>query len=111
MAEADRQAGKDVPESGPAPVWTKLRWPKPVYVGDTITFGSTFTAVEDDPKRADWGIATTADEGVNQEAAISRRGGHERLAGGFFLGLVFTVLLVFRVVFDGFDHLDLCGIG
>ncbi len=70
QAEADRRAGKDVPESGPSPGLTKLRWPKPVYVGDTITFGSTFTAVEDDPKRAGWGIATTADEGVNQHGEI-----------------------------------------
>lgn len=66
QAEADRKAGKDVPPSGPSPGLTKLSWPKPVYVGDTITFSSTVTAVEDDPRRADWGIATTADEGVNQ---------------------------------------------
>lgn len=77
QAEADRRAGKEVPPSGPSPGPTKLRWPRPVYVGDTVTYSSTVTAVEVDPKRIDWGIAITADEGVNQKgetvyAAIGR---------------------------------------
>ncbi|MEZ5926523.1 MAG: MaoC family dehydratase [Hyphomicrobiaceae bacterium] len=67
QAEADHRAGKVVPPSGPSPGINKLRWLKPVYVGDTITYTSTVTDKLDDPKRPDWGIAVTHDEGVNQK--------------------------------------------
>ena len=70
QAEADIRAGKDVPPSGPSPGVNKLRWPKPVFVGDTITYSSTVTETLDDPKRPDWGLAVTLDEGVNQHGEV-----------------------------------------
>lgn len=70
QAEADHRAGRHVPPSGPSPGINKLRWPNPVFVGDTITYSTTVTEKLDDPKRPDWGLVVTHDEGVNQRGEV-----------------------------------------
>jgi acyl dehydratase len=51
---------------GPSPGLRKLRWLKPVYAGDSVTY--TRTAFEHRPlkNRPGWHIMTTRNEGFNQ---------------------------------------------
>ncbi len=51
---------------GPSPGFTNLKWLKPVYAGDTITFSSTLTSKRVSASRPGWGIAAHHNEGVNQ---------------------------------------------
>ncbi|MCB5173819.1 MaoC family dehydratase [Microvirga lenta] len=51
---------------GPSPGFTNLKWLKPVYADDTITYRSTFTGARASASRPGWGIATHHNTGVNQ---------------------------------------------
>jgi len=51
---------------GPSPGFTNLKWLKPVYAGDTITYRSTFTGARASASRPGWGIASHHNTGVNQ---------------------------------------------
>ncbi|QFU17292.1 MaoC family dehydratase [Microvirga thermotolerans] len=51
---------------GPSPGFTDLRWLKPVYAGDTITYRSTLTGKRVSASRPGWGIAFHRNTGVNQ---------------------------------------------
>jgi acyl dehydratase len=44
-----------------------LKWPAPVYVGDTIAFSSTITGKRVSPRRPGWGLLTVNSIGVNQD--------------------------------------------
>ena len=44
----------------------RLRFPKPVFIGDTIHTVLTISAIEDDPKRADHGRVTEQVRVINQ---------------------------------------------
>ena len=46
--------------------YERLRFPKPVFIGDTIRTELTITALEDDPKRADHGRVTEQVRVINQ---------------------------------------------
>lgn len=46
--------------------YEKLRFPKPVYIGDTITSTVTIKSKTDDPKRADFGRVVEACDVRNQ---------------------------------------------
>ncbi|MEF2551106.1 MaoC family dehydratase [Aurantimonas sp. A2-1-M11] len=59
-------AGNRPPRMGPSPGVTNLRWPKPVYVGDTITFTQTLTAKRASGSRPGWGVLEFTTLGVNQ---------------------------------------------
>ncbi len=62
-----RQLGKPVPEFGPSPGFRNLRWPKPVYAGDTIRFDLTYTQVRERRSNPHWGIVEALTEGHNQK--------------------------------------------
>jgi acyl dehydratase len=51
---------------GPSPGFTNLKWLRPVYAGDTITYRSTFTGARASASRPGWGLATHHNSGVNQ---------------------------------------------
>jgi len=51
---------------GPSPGFTNLKWLKPVYAGDTITYSNTLTGKRASASRPGWGIATHRNMGVNQ---------------------------------------------
>lgn len=71
---------------GPSPGFTNLKWLKPVYAGDTISYRTTLTGKRVSASRPGWGIASHHNDGVNQhgETVISfegavfweRRSGH-----------------------------------
>jgi acyl dehydratase len=64
-ADAAIARGEKPPESGPSPGFVNLRWLKPVYAGDTITFDTT--ALEKRvTSRPGWGLVRSKNSGANQ---------------------------------------------
>lgn len=59
--------GKPAPQFGPSPGLTNLKWFKPVYAGDTITFFNTVTAARRRRSRPEWGLVDLYSEGINQD--------------------------------------------
>ena len=57
------------PEFGPSPGFTDLKWLKPVYAGDTITFTRTAISHRAAGSRAGWRILTIRCEAHNQDGA------------------------------------------
>jgi acyl dehydratase len=58
---------------GPSPGFDELKWLKPVYVGDTISFATEVIATKPSRSRPEWGLVSIRNTGVNQrgELAIS----------------------------------------
>jgi acyl dehydratase len=54
---------------GPSPGLRKLKWLKPVYVGDTITYKQTPVSHRALTRRPDWHILLLQNEGFNQDCA------------------------------------------
>ena len=55
------------PVLGPSPGLRNLKWPAPVYIGDTVTFSSTITGKRASPRRPGWAILSSHSTGVNQD--------------------------------------------
>ncbi|PVE23050.1 dehydratase [Microvirga sp. KLBC 81] len=51
---------------GPSPGFTDLKWLKPVYAGDTITYRSTVTGKRVSNSRPGWGLVFHHNSGTNQ---------------------------------------------
>lgn len=60
-----RASGNGAP-TGPSPGFRDLRWLKPVYAGDTITYATEAMATRPSQSRAGWGLLTMRNTGVNQ---------------------------------------------
>jgi acyl dehydratase len=60
--------GKPLPPLGPSPGFRELRWLKPVYVGDTITYSSTVIDKRPSNSRPAWGVISVKTAGVNQNS-------------------------------------------
>ncbi len=58
--------GKVPPRLGPAHGFRDLRWLKPVFAGDTITYSATLLETREQPSRPDRLIDTILCEGSNQ---------------------------------------------
>ncbi|MGI9364399.1 MAG: MaoC family dehydratase [Rhizobiaceae bacterium] len=58
------------PELGPSPGMRNLKWPAPVYVGDTISYYSTVTGTRKLERRPGWGLLTSHNYGVNQDGKL-----------------------------------------
>ena len=52
---------------GPSPGFEALKWSRPVFAGDTITYTATVTAKRLSKSRPGWGIVTTDIAGTNQK--------------------------------------------
>jgi acyl dehydratase len=65
--------GGTLPEPGPSPGFTKLRWRAPVYAGDTLRFSSEIVNKRV-VSRPGWGLVFVQNKGFNQ---------HDRLAYEF----------------------------
>lgn len=61
-----RAAGEDAAHSAPSPGFTNLKWKKPVFAGDTISYRSTITAKRPMISRASLGLVSSANQGFNQ---------------------------------------------
>lgn len=78
--EAMRARGEPVAQGGPSPGFRELKWSRPVYVGDTITFSREIVGKRLSSSRPHWGLLSARNLGVNQH-------GLEVLS---FLGSVFV---------------------
>ena len=59
--------GEDVPAIGPSPGFENLKWLKPVYVDDTISFSCRMMDKRVLKSRAGWGLLQFGNTGVNQK--------------------------------------------
>ncbi len=71
-AEAEWR-GESLPEAGPSPGYQNLKWLKPVYPGDTLTYYWSVVSKRVLNSRPQWGLVFTHTEGINQagEAVFS----------------------------------------
>jgi acyl dehydratase len=58
--------GERTARLGPSPGFTDMKWLKPVYAGDTITYRSTVTAKRASASRPGWGLVFHHNTGTNQ---------------------------------------------
>ena len=65
-AKAWIAAGNPPPKTGPSPGVRNIRWPKPVFAGDTITYSQVVTGKRETASRPGWGIIEFATKGVNE---------------------------------------------
>lgn len=62
--------GASLPILGPSPGFEDMRWARPVYVGDTITYSTEGLALRPTRSRPGWHLLTSRNEGINQEGAL-----------------------------------------
>lgn len=67
---AARPSGERQPAYGPSPGFRNLRWPKPVYVGDTIAYRARLVEKIDLKSRPNRGILASEVQGRNQKGEI-----------------------------------------
>jgi acyl dehydratase len=69
---AAERAAKGLPPqwNGPSGGFTNLKWPKPVFPGDTITYYTEYTGKRPLASRPGWGIVFSLNTGVNQSGDL-----------------------------------------
>ncbi|HLK82200.1 MAG TPA: MaoC family dehydratase [Xanthobacteraceae bacterium] len=69
--QADRrQRGEPVAKTGPSPGLRDLKWPRPVYVGDTITFAQEIVELRTAANRPEVGLRVARHTGTNQRGEL-----------------------------------------
>jgi acyl dehydratase len=69
--DADRAArGEIIARLGPSPGFRELKWPKPVYAGDTIAFASEVAEKRASQSRPGWGLIFARNTGTNQKGEL-----------------------------------------
>ena len=58
--------GEPIAIWGPSPGFRELKWLKPVYVGDTITYANEAIEKRDTKSRPEWGLLFSLNTGTNQ---------------------------------------------
>ena len=69
-AERMRAAGETPAKAGPSPGIRELRWVRPVYAGDTISFAREVKELRDLPNRPGWGLMVALNTGTNQNGDL-----------------------------------------
>jgi acyl dehydratase len=65
-----RQRGEPVARTGPSPGLRDLKWPRPVYVGDTIAFALEIMELRTLASRPDVGLRVARLTGTNQRGEL-----------------------------------------
>ena len=65
-----RQPGEPVARTGPSPGLRDLKWPRPVYVGDTIAFAQEIVELRPVASRSDVGLRVARHTGANQRGEL-----------------------------------------
>lgn len=65
-AAAARQRGEALAEFGPSPGFENLRWLKPVFAGDTITYKRFLHGIRAMVSRPGWSMLSTSTQAYNQ---------------------------------------------
>ncbi len=68
--EARRARGEAVAMLGPSPGFREMRWRRPVYAGDTISFASEVIEARASQKRPGWGLIQVYNSGTNQDGEL-----------------------------------------
>jgi len=68
--EAMRARGEPVGRTGPSPGFRELKWIRPVYAGDTITFASEVIEARPVESRPDKGLVFARNTGTNQAGEL-----------------------------------------
>jgi acyl dehydratase len=69
--DAERAArGEVIAKLGPSPGFRELKWLKPVYVGDTISYASEVAEKRVTKSRPGWGIIFARNTGTNQKGEL-----------------------------------------
>jgi acyl dehydratase len=70
------ERGAAVPEPGPSPGFDSLRWPRPVYIDDEVTYSTVPTATKILKSRPGWGMLICDNRGFKQsgECVLSFNG-------------------------------------
>ena len=74
--DAAAAQGIELPPLGPSPGFEAMKWVKPVFAGDTITFHNEITGKREMSSRLDWGLVFADNTGLNQngETVFSFKG-------------------------------------
>jgi acyl dehydratase len=64
------EMGADVRKSGPSPGYRNLRWLKPVFAGDTLTYRTEVVRKRELASRLQWGIVFSHITAVNQRGEL-----------------------------------------
>lgn len=68
---AERAArGEETPSFGPSPGFEDMKWPRPVLVGDRVTYRTEVNAKRIVESRPGWGLTSMHNEGRNQNEAL-----------------------------------------
>jgi acyl dehydratase len=67
---AQRSRGEPVAELGPSPGLRDIKWLRPVYVGDTITYATEISETRPSNSRPGWGLITMFNTGVNEKGEL-----------------------------------------
>ena len=62
--------GEPVATWGPSPGFRELKWLKPVYAGDTITYSSEPVEKRESKSRPGWGLMFSRNTGTNQHGEL-----------------------------------------
>lgn len=65
-----RARGEAIAELGPSPGFRDLKWLKPVFVGDTITYATQPLEARPSKTRPGWGLMTMYNTGTNQREEL-----------------------------------------
>lgn len=68
-AEA-RARGEEIARWGPSPGFKDLKWPKPVFAGDTVTYRQSIAALTNFGNRPERGLLMSLGEGFNQNGEL-----------------------------------------
>jgi acyl dehydratase len=69
-ADSMREQGETPAKAGPSPGIRELRWLKPVYAGDTITFAREVKELRETTTRPGWGLMVAHNTGTNQNGEL-----------------------------------------
>lgn len=72
-AEALARSGAPIPTLAPSPGFRDLRWFRPVFAGDTVSYSTEIGGKRASISRPDWGLVDLHNVGINQhgEKALS----------------------------------------
>lgn len=65
-----RRRGEPVAKTGPSPGLRDVKWPRPVYVGDTITFAQEIVELRMVASRPEVGLRIARHTGTNQRGEL-----------------------------------------
>jgi acyl dehydratase len=71
LGDERRARGEPVVELGASPGFRDLRWTRPVYAGDRITYDSEVVELRPSKSRPDWGLLSMRNSGTNQNGELA----------------------------------------